>query len=259
MTGIGLIKIDKLTDCFKDIFLDNLFAIVSVGSLAVGDFKNNWSDVDLLVIVKKLDLEVKLKVANLKKMLDAEYKIPFGINVITEQEFTNPHLSVISLDGKTLQAMLELKFFPNRLLYSCGVSMDEIFSPNREETKAYSLSNFFMLLLRNRKTLSSHRLSSTEEYKKALEREIRASFIMTKLAVQYFISLEHFEHQYILIQAKSIFKDFNFDVIDKVSALINSWKDLDSINEMKNIFESIDFYIENFGSYITKLISKDHK
>jgi len=57
----------KVAEVLKSNLKDNLFAIVSVGSIASGNYKKLWSDIDILVIVEKLDLQTKIKYCEYNK------------------------------------------------------------------------------------------------------------------------------------------------------------------------------------------------
>ena len=110
MTSSKLNRIKQsVIKILKNNLKNNLFAIVSVGSIASENYKKSWSDVDILIVVEKLDLQTKKKITQSIKALEKIHKQHFGINTIIKQEFQNPALPAISLDGKTLQALLDLK------------------------------------------------------------------------------------------------------------------------------------------------------
>jgi predicted nucleotidyltransferase len=64
MNGIESNKVNQsIVKNFKSILKDNLFAVVSVGSVAWGNFKESWSDVDILIVVDDIDLVTKQRIA----------------------------------------------------------------------------------------------------------------------------------------------------------------------------------------------------
>ncbi len=187
MNGSELNKIKEgIILIFKKNLEENLFAIVSLGGIAVGYFSRPWSDIDVLIVVNNLDLKTKRKIAKINEFLEKEYQCRFGVSIITKKEFQDPFLPIIFMEGKNLQTLLDLKSLPERLIFYKDKQIDKIYSPSKREIKEYSISNFAMFLLRNRRTLTKFIPKTFEEYKKMVEKEIRASFIMTKLAIQYF-------------------------------------------------------------------------
>lgn len=257
MSGLELSKIKQsVVEVLKRNLKNNLFAIVSVGSIASKNYKESWSDMDILAVVEKLDLQTKQKMARLKKVLEKSFKRRFGINTITKQEFQNPILPAISLDGKTLQALLDLKSLPERLIFSKNKNIGRIYSPDKKNIKDYSISNLFMFLLRNRKTLTGQIPETSKEYKDIVEREMRAGFIMTKLAIQYFTMRNCGDNKEIIQTAEKLFTDFNFETLRTNLRLIDEWRWIKERRQLDKILESTDLFIEKFSHYILKTIKK---
>ena len=258
MNGSELNKIKhSIIKVLRNSLKNNLFAIVSVGSLDSGNYKESWSDIDILVVVEKLDLQIKQKIAQFKNFLEKKCKRRFGINTITKQEFQNPALPTISLDGKTLQALLDLKFSPERLIFSKNKRLSKIYSPNKKEIRNYSISNFFMFLLRNRKTLAGQIPQTLKEYKDMTEREIRASFIMAKLAIQYFTLHNCRNNKEIIQKAENLFKDFSSKTLKTNLRLIDKWNQINNVHQLDKILKSTDLFIEKFSHYISEIIRKN--
>ena len=165
--------------------------------------KDWWSDLDLLVVVETLDFEVKRTIAKALIQLENSSGVKHGLNVIVKEEFLNPKTPDILLDGKTLQAFIDIKKYPDRIVYlkkSAGIQ--DIYMPNNEMMKNYSISNIGMFLRRNRRTLTRASDDSIDELKELLKKEIRAAFIITKLAVQYFTGIPQYSNNDALKQSK---------------------------------------------------------
>ncbi|MBI2631316.1 nucleotidyltransferase domain-containing protein [Candidatus Nomurabacteria bacterium] len=252
MNGLELKKIkEKAIEELKRGLKKNLFAIVLTGSVSQNTHIVGWSDIDLLVIVKHLNFNVKRTIARIIMDLENYSNVHHGINVISEKEFLYPIIPQTSLEGKTLQTLVGLKNYPNRLLYSKrSVDLNKIYYPNKNGIKSYSLSNIGMFLLRNRQVLIKAREDSVEDFKNLLKKEIRASLTITKLAVQYFTGTFQEEHREILYKAKLLFPDFNFSVLEKNFKIIHKWKNLKNKRELTKIFCRTDNYIENFTHYV---------
>ena len=252
MNGLDLDKIkSSIVNQLLDILGENLVAVILAGSFP-DSFKEEWSDIDLLIVVRKLDLDSKLKLARAITKSEDVMGLHHGINIITEEEFLTPRSPEILLEGKILQALVNLKKYPERIIYlDKTIDLERVYSPNVDTLKQYSLSNIGMFLKRNRRALTTI-LYTNENKKELLKREIRASLIITKLAVQYFTGKPQDKYQDILNQAKLIFPDFNFKVIEDNFHIIEKWQELNNEEEILEIFRRIDEYIEKFTYYVFK-------
>lgn len=238
---------------------DSLLAIISVGSVASENYKELWSDIDILIIVEKLDLQTKRKVAQSKEVLEENSGQHFGINIITKQEFQNPVLPTIALDGKTLQALLDLKLSPERLIFFKDKRLDTFYSPNKKEVKDYSLANLFMFPRRNRKTLTGQIPKTLKEYKEMVEREMRAGFTMAKLSIQYFTLYNCNNKEEIIKITQKLFPDFSFKSLETNLQSMDIWDQIKERQQLDSILESTDLFIEKFSRHILKIIGEGHK
>lgn len=250
MNGFDSNKIKlSISDALLDALQENLAAIILAGSFP-GSFKEGWSDIDLLIVVHKMDLDTKLKLTHAIAKLEHNTKTHHGINVITEEEFLTPISPETLLEGKTIQALIDLKKYPERVIYlPKTINLKKVYSPNVDVLKQYSLSNIGMFLKRNRRTLTTT-LYTDKNKKELLKREIRASLIITKLAVQYSTGNAQGEYHDVLNQAKLIFPGFNFEVIEDNFRIIEQWHELNDDKEILDIFRRVDEYIEKFTRYV---------
>lgn len=257
MNGLELNKVNQfIIESLKYALEGNLFAIVAVGSVARGYYKEKWSDIDILVVVEKLDLKAKSQIATVVNILEKKYKKHFGLNVISKQEFQKPVLPTISMEGKTLQSLLELKMFPNRIIFCKDKSIKNIYSPTREDIKKYSISNIAMFLLRNRRILCSQKTKLTNDYKNIVAKEMRASFIITKLAVQYFVLHTCTNNKEVAQMAGKVFPDFNFEALRMNLQAINVWDKTKKRTQLDALLTLNDSFIENFSHYVFEKTKK---
>jgi predicted nucleotidyltransferase len=252
MNGFDSDKIKaSIVDKLINVLQKNLAAIILAGSFP-HSFKGGWSDIDLLIVVYELNFETKVKLAKVITELENSTKIHHGINIITKKEFLAPESPGILLEGKTLQALINLKNHPERIIYlDKTIDLKKAYSPNVDVLKQYSLSNIGMFLKRNRRTLTMI-LCTDKNKKEMLKREIRASLIITKLAVQYLTGSPQGRYQDVLNQAKLIFPNFNFEVIMDNFRIIEKWSELNDDKEILEIFYRVDEYIEEFAHYVFK-------
>lgn len=243
---------------FRGEFKENLFAIISIGSLTTNHYLKDWSDIDLLIVLNNLSLKDKISISNIKILLEKKYKCHFGINVITKHEALTPILPEVSLDGKTLQGLLELSFYPQRLIY-CTAGNANFFVPNGKIVRIYSLFNIAMFLLRNRKTLTSTKNTNLNKLKIITEKEVRASFIITKLAIQYRNNQTCVGYGDIIKQAAHVFPKFDFKLLMNNKTIISEWKKIRGRKSLMGILSETDKYIESFSKHVFNYSQKNFK
>jgi len=227
----------------------NLLAIIDAGSVSSGDYKPNWSDIDLLLVVKSLDLQTKLKLAKAARELEETLNTKLGLNIISEDEFASPKFPEIRLAGKTLQALVELSLNPGRLIYANG-KLKKAYVPNRKEVKSYSLSNIALLVLSNRGMITSVFSNNKDNFKRIVEKQIRYASIIIKLALQYFEGKICETKADILVSAKLYFDDYDFSKIQEVFEKTKQWKMIKEKKTLEEILKDTDDFIENFSEYV---------
>lgn len=246
-------EIQKIVNVFSQNIGNNLFALISVGSLTTKHYLESWSDIDLIVVFDQISFSDKNTISKIKSRLENTYKKRFGINIITRQEATSPILPVISIDGKTLQGLLDLNTHPERLLF-CRESGVVFFVPDSQTIKEYSISNIFMFLRRNRKSLTSDLSSVDVPLKNVTEREIRASFIMTRLAIQYIKGINCSGYKEISETAKELFPHHDSSILSSLEKAIRRWNTIEKQSEIRNLLRNADSYIESLAKYILSVI-----
>lgn len=251
MNGLDLNKIKaEAIEEFEKAVCERLMAIILTGSVPQSAYRDGWSDIDLLIVVDSFDFDVKRRIAEAVTKLENNSSIHHGVNVITKNELLAPILPDILLDGKTLQALIDLRKYPDRLIYSrTSIDFKKIYLPDNETLKKYSIDNIGMFLRRNRKALTTT-FYEDKNIKELLKREIRASLIITKLAVQCFTAIPQEDYPNVLNLAKSLFTDFNFEVVENNFRIINQWHELKDVDELLNIFRKVDDFIEKFTHYV---------
>ena len=95
-----------------------------------------------------------------------------------------------------------------------------------------------------------------KDFKVVVEKEIRASFIMTKLAIQYKNNYNCEDYRDIIQKAKNIFPSFDFNPLVENEEIIQCWKLVQSKKELKDILKKTDGYIESFASFVFKQTQK---
>jgi 8-oxo-dGTP pyrophosphatase MutT (NUDIX family) len=257
-SGLGVSYLDKaIADVVRDArksLASNLTAIILTGSVARGTHRNGWSDVDILFVVEVMDIKIKNDIAEMVRRWEIKTGVHHGVNIVTVQEITKPSVPTISLDGKTLQALVELRQYPDRLLYLKKGRVSKFYTPNIKEVREYSLANIGMFARKSRRDLTAPRPARGGISKELLKTEIRASFTIVKLALQYF--KEYSEQTPILDQAKTVFPSYDFGFLKSVRGIIDNWE---SFNNKKDIAAAVmraDCFIEGFSQYVYRRARK---
>jgi predicted nucleotidyltransferase len=228
---------------------ENLFAVISTGSVASKNYKKSWSDIDILIVVVKIELKTKRIIAETINSLSKKFKQRFGINVISKKNAESPILPSQSLNGKTLQALLDLKTSPERMLF-CKIKEPKFYYPDEKEIKQYSLLNIGILVLNNRRNLTMQVPKTIEEYKRMVEKTIRLAFIITKLSIQYFNLTNCITNRDIVNEAQKLFKDFKFDVLKRNLRIISRWSNINNYSYLGKTLQLTDDFIEKFSYYV---------
>jgi len=254
----NIIPLDEHEDDIKKIVKqcvkrlgNTLFAIVGCGSLLnPRDLIASWSDIDLLIIVDQLDFNVKQKIAQVVETLESEYKIRFGINIITKEEAIQPKFPSLTHGGKTLQTLLDANEDPQRILY-CKVKKPKLYVPTRNEIKTFSLVNIGMLVLRNRRSLIRVP-DDLVKLKELVAQEIRGSYILTRLGVELIGHCNCKSKKDIIEQAKITFPNFDFKFLANNLLVIKRWGTIKNRVELLKLLRQADRFIENFSQHVYK-------
>ena len=241
--------IKKIKNSFRSKLGDNLLAIIDSGSISSGGYKPNWSDIDLLLVVKNLNLEAKLKIAGVAEDLKNILKAEIGLNTISQEEYSSPKFPETRLEGKTLQALVELSLNSKRVIYTNN-KLRKAYVPTREEIKAYSLSNIALFVFLNRKAMTAVSTSDESKFKKVTEKQVRYAFIMMKLALQYFEGKIYETKTDMLAAAKLCFDGFDFSPIQEVFEKTKKWGKIKGKKTLKGVLKIADDFIENFSEYV---------
>jgi hypothetical protein len=261
MCGSGLTKTKEVAiRRLKHALGENLFAIILSGNVSPKRYKKGWGDLDLLLVLEKVDFDIKRQVGKIVQMLEQQSDIHHGINIISKKDFFEPVAPNISLEGKTLQALFALKRHPENLVYAKNtLVLEEAYTPDMETVKSYSLHNIGMFLRRNRRELATKGEMPFAEFKAMLGREIRSCFTITKLAVQYFTTTLQENRAEILAQGEIIFPEFDFSPIKSIARVVDTWEEIRTEEEILEIFKIVDAYIESFSRHVLQKATKQRK
>jgi len=228
---------------------NNLEVILAVGSISSGEF-NEFSDIDLILSFRELDYETRAHTARIVAKIESVTKRKVGANIVKTEEIIRPLEPLTILDGKTFQALIEAKVNKNIILYDPTSIYKSFYNPTSEEIKRHSINNVEFFKLRERK-LSTHEYDKKEQLSSVLERKMRASFIVSKLAIQATA------HQTIT-NKMDIINAINKhlpSLSGKNLVLIKNLEYKKGVATMKNVelLAENDKYIEELASHVIKL------
>ncbi len=228
----------------------NLVGIIFEGSGARGSYRHGWSDVDVLLVLEKIDTGAKRRIGSLIKEWEEKTGIHHGVNVVTAREITRPRLPVVSLDGKTLQALLELKRHPERLVYLKSAASLRFYVPSPRDIKEYSIANIGMFARKNRRDLTMGNAGEKE----LLRTEIRAAFTMVKLALQAFGAYS--ESEELSTQARKTFSAFDSAFLKVAEGIIRHWSTYNDKRAISAALARADRFLEEFSEYVYEKASR---
>lgn len=251
MNGLDLNKVNqKIISALKASLNAELVAVVSSGSSS-GNYIEGWSDLDYLVVVKQVTYSILTKIKECFQQLKQVHKTKFGLNVISHREFLSPPFPTFYLEGKTLQTLLELNIDKTKLLYPEKIkTVGKNYIPTLEEVRQYSLLNIGILKNLNRRNIVNIQDINIEEVREATSKIIHISFIIAKLAIQFFVEKMPTNKRQILKLAEGAFRDFDFLTLNQDLASINNWNGIKKISKFKKLITDNDIFIEEFANYV---------
>ena len=234
-----------LRSCRREL-RSRLSAVVLSGGLARRDFRVGWSDIDILVVIKELDLKTQTFLSSLKQKVLSRYKVKIGLNVITEAEAVAPRYPEFTIDGKVLQTLWELSRHPERLLYG---NTEKLFVPTPDVVRAYSLLNIPRVLMDSRKALLSATTKTARDLRSLVAAQVRSAFICTKLALQHVEKGEMIlDYPDLIRLAQTTFPEFEFTPLVAALRCIEKWPQVNE-RELGRLFQRIQRYNQTFPNY----------
>lgn len=229
----------------------NLTAIILAGSFSTFTYRSHWSDIDILLVIRKIGLRAKRYTALVKKILEKRYQMHFGINIISQKEACRPSLPHLSLDGKTLQAFLEMSVDRGRMLFS-RIPFRNYYIPTRRVVKKYSLLNISLMRLIHRRNITKEQFTTTSTYKKAVAKSMHIAFIILKLTMQYFYGKKYTNIHNTIRNAQKLFPSIDFNVPQKNLFFTKTWKGVNNKQTLRKIYQDTDHFIEELSDYVFK-------
>ena len=249
MIGSDLNRVKKVAiSSFRKALGENLLAVILAGSVARGEYIEGWSDIDLVLVLAHASIHSKRVISKVIREREGASKIHHGINIVLRSEILSPKFPVASLDGKVLQALLELKKDPSRLQYSRAMRVERFYFPDKGTIKEYSLQNIGMFFRKNRKDSTAMRSFSQADLKDILKKEIRAYLTILKLAIQ--TRDDFLEDRDILNQAKRLFPSYDFEDFSFIYAVIGEWSSLRGKQKTQDLIVRADRFIERFSTHV---------
>ncbi len=119
----------------------NFICLLTSGSIQLEQVLPNWSDLDFIVVVKRLNLITKIKLNKLFKKIEKDYRTKVGAVVISIEELTKSQILAQRLEGKVLQALVELQKNRQKIYFVQKFSK-RIFCPifDKRQIRMFSLN-----------------------------------------------------------------------------------------------------------------------
>lgn len=131
---------DELFDIHDSCLKSELGGIIVCGSSTL-NHDSQIRDVDYIVIIKKSNSEILQKLATIRENLSKEYNIQFSNTIGLKEDVENIKYNYKNMDGKLVQAIIELTP-QNTRLHNVNIS-----KLNEKEIKLFSVHNYYQLKL----------------------------------------------------------------------------------------------------------------
>ncbi len=242
---------------FTQIFKKNLFSIILCGSNSGLEKKDveEWGDIDLLVVFNSLDLKTKQQIAEVALILEKATSRRISIDVVAKHDFLSPQGCQPLIKGKVLQSLIELNIFPDRIIYLQDSTV-KIHYPKNSLIAKFSLFDIGQSISRNRRVLSTTKLKKNPDLKKIVEKEISASFIITKLIIQQQQLITATSKKDTIGLAKKYFHGFDFKTLEENLLSIEKWSQIHNEKDLMMILKRTDNFIEEFSKFIFEKLLK---
>jgi len=241
-----ILELYDISLLMSDNLKDKLVSVISVGS-ARKTYIEGWSDIDLLLILKDCDYSTKRDVRDFKESYQKNTGVKVGIDIVSQKELKYVNHSPPIIRGKVLQGLYELERDFERCIYG-----DQQTSIHIDDGVIQEMSLNEIFFLRN--MMVKNIISSDPNINESMAmKQIKVSFIITKLALQYSFGGLRIGYKSIVKNAKEKYPQFDFSQLDKNLGYISNWVSMNSIDYGK-ISEENDDYSEDFINFFTKKV-----
>lgn len=238
-------------DIFKSIG-KNFICLVTSGSVQLERALPCWSDLDFIVVCRRLDFITKIKLNKLFKNIKKNFRMKVGGVAISIDELTGSKILTSRLEGKILQSLLELQHGQQKLYYFGKKTRYPIhLTLNKKQIKTFTLNEIGRILALYRRLILRSDLQNKTNLMRVIKQSINYSIIMTKLAVQYFNDITCYSDEMILEQMMEIFPKNLVRQFKKILIFKIKWPENKKIKDKLN---DIDEYLETFSSYVFEKI-----
>jgi len=255
-TGSGLVTknyiLEKIVARLQRALGENLVYIISSGSAGLGVLIHGWSDIDFVIIIRKMTLNNKLVIARILQEIQRKYKVKLGGLVITIKELRNPDIPLVSLDGKILQTILELDRGKQVMIF--GKKPLIYFRPDRKQVRKWSLNSIGQILWLHRRNILKRNFNREKTPQEQIEQSIHYALNITKLAIQFFRGRTCYSDEQLLNHSSKMFPTYLIKDLKRIISYKSNWPDSIKTESWLKILNIIDNYIEKCSSYVFKKV-----
>ena len=249
--------IEKLLNTFKEAFSTNLQAIIVSGSFFGQIEKTQWSDLDLLIILEKLEYSDCLQSARLAQELEKTFNTNVSVDTVSLKDVEKVNREgTLYLHTKTIQSLFEAKLYPHKVIFKNKALTLPI--PNKEIIRKLSdeLVTFFYNDLR--KTIIRNPANDLGKSKAALKITIKRLFNMMKMSYQYLTYIPTQSKNETLNAVSKLNLSFELKIAYKLLKVIKRWEQLNDqygVNKyLEQIFNFSSYYYRTFEEHKNVLI-----
>jgi len=242
----------KIVAELKKALGENLIYVISSGGVGSGVLIPGWSDLDFIVVIRKMTLNNKLIIAYIFQEIQKKYKVKLGGLAISVKEFRSPNIPLISLDGKVLQTILELGKGKQVMIF--GKRPLIYFHPDREQIRKWSLNSIGQILWLHRRNILKKSFNTKTAFQEQIKQSIHYALNITKLAIQFFRGRTCYSDEQFLKYSGNVFPTHLIECLKKIISYKSNWPDSIKDKNWLKILNIVDDYIEKCSSYVFKKV-----
>lgn len=199
---------------------DNIVSILKGGSASREEIIPGWSDLDYLIVLKKMDFESQAKIRDQKLAAQQKYGIKLGICVVGADELSNSEKTWYRMTFKNMPFLITSET-ESTVEYGDDIRNSFELTENMVQKDALNFMSFNFEKFK-RKVLDL-KLGDNGNLRKTLYDCIKICFSSVKMGVRYFSNPADSEKPF-NDMIMELYPDFDMDTYEHIRSLRINWR-----------------------------------